>query len=71
MFIDQHQWRIVRRRETVALEQQQEEAGAAAAVSRLHRVTVDLSSCEVEPETDLRELWSFTITEKAPIRVLS
>ena len=70
MFIDQHQWRIVRRRETVALEQQQEEAGAAA-VSRLHRVTVDLSSCEVEPETDLRELWSFTITEKAPIRVLS
>ena len=56
VFIDQHQWRIVRRRETVALEQQQEEAGAAAAVSRLHRVTVDLSSCEVELKTNLRKV---------------
>ena len=55
VFIDQHQWRIVRRRETVALEQQQEEAGAAAAVSRLHRVTVDLSSCEVQLVTNFRE----------------
>ena len=54
VFIDQHQWRIVRRRETVALEQQQEEAGAAV-VSRLHRVTVDLSSCEVQLETNFRE----------------
>ena len=54
VFIDQHQWRIVRRRETVALEQQQEEAGAAS-VSRLHRVTVDLSSCEVELVTNFRE----------------
>ena len=54
VFIDQHQWRIVRRRETVALEQQQEEARAAA-VSRLHRVTVDLSSCEVELVTNFRE----------------
>ena len=45
VFIDQHQWRIVRRREVGPLEDAEDAAWPASA--RLHRVTVDLaSSCE-------------------------
>ena len=45
VFIDQHQWRIVRRREVGPLEEAEDAAWPASA--RLHRVTVDLaSSCE-------------------------
>ena len=45
VFIDQHEWRIVRRREVGPLEDAEDAARPVSA--RLHRVTVDLaSSCE-------------------------
>ena len=45
VFIDQHEWRIVRRREVGPLEDAEDVARPVSA--RLHRVTVDLaSSCE-------------------------
>ena len=50
VFIDQHQWRIVKRREMV-MEDSPE--GGGAGVSRLHRVTLDMtSSCDDSTEAD-------------------
>ena len=51
VFIDQHQWRIVKRKEFL-IDESPEAAGAIVS-SRIHRVTVDIpSSCDETTEAD-------------------